>query len=140
LVWGFNMARERMVRLDCEHNLKELSVPLREYAAAHNGNFPSTWVELNFVGDEANWAKLLCCPAAGHGVGTWAQVDLWSDYRVLSGRNTNDSPDRILAVEPLSNHGAAGANVLFVDGRTQWWPVSRFLGSAVWITTNNATR
>lgn len=128
LVSRFNAGWEGMVRLDCQNNLTELIVPLREYAAVHNGHFPSTWVELNFAGDEANWAKLLRCPDAGHEVGTWAQVDLWADYRLLPGRSTNDSPDRILALEPLGNHRAAGANVLFVDGRTQWLPAARLLG------------
>jgi prepilin-type processing-associated H-X9-DG protein len=140
LVAGFKTGWEKMIRLDCGGNLRELSVPLREYAAAHNGHFPSTWGELNFVRDEANWAKLLCCPDVGHQVGTWAQVDLWSDYRLLPERSTNDSPYRILAVEPLSNHRAAGANVLFVDGSIQWWPESRLMGSAVGITTSTATK
>jgi prepilin-type processing-associated H-X9-DG protein len=55
---------------------------------------------------------------------------LWADYRLLPGRTTNDPPDRVLAVEPLANHGSSGANVLFVDGSCEWWPVSRFLGPA----------
>jgi len=127
--WG------RMVRLDCECNLRQLGLRCREYAAEHNGHFPSAWVELNFVGDDTNWAKLLRCPQTDHEIGAWTQVDLWADYRLLPGRTTNDPPDRILALEPLGNHGSAGANVLFVDGATQWWPLSRLLGPSVQSST-----
>jgi prepilin-type processing-associated H-X9-DG protein len=140
LMRGLSTAWEKMVRLDCQGNLRELSGPLHEYAAEHKGRFPSTWSKLNFVGDEANWAKLLRCPDTRHEIGTWAEVDSWADYRLLPGRSKNDSRDAILAVEPLSNHKAAGANVLFVDGSTQWWPASRFLGTSVGIVTKDATR
>jgi prepilin-type processing-associated H-X9-DG protein len=140
LVSAYRAAWGKMVRLDCQSNLRQIGLRCREYAVVQDGHFPSTWVELNLVGDDANWAKLLRCPLTGHEVGIWAQVDLWADYRLLPGRSTNDPPDRILALEPLANHGSAGANVLFVDGGTQWWPASRLLGAAVGIVTNNATK
>jgi hypothetical protein len=132
--WG------KMVRLDCQNNLRQIGLECREYAAEHDGHFPSTWVELNFVGEHADWAKLLRCPSTRHEVGLWTQVDLWADYRLLPGRSTNDPPERILALEPLGNHGSLGANVLFIDGGTQWWPVSRLLGRPVGIDTNTATK
>ena len=128
--WG------KLVRLDCLTNLKNIGVVCREYADEHGGHFPSTWVELNLTGEKANWAKLFRCPSTRHEVGMWPQVDLWSDYRLLPGRTTNDPPDRILALEPLANHGSDGANVLFVDGSTQWWPALRLLGSADGMSTN----
>jgi prepilin-type processing-associated H-X9-DG protein len=140
VVSGYKKAWEKMLRLDCQSNLRQISLRCREYAAEHDGRFPSTWVELNLVGDDANWAKLLRCPSTRHEIGIWTQVDLWSDYRLLPGRTTNDPPGRILALEPLGNHGSAGANVLFVDGGTQWWPVSRLLGTASEIAANNATK
>jgi prepilin-type processing-associated H-X9-DG protein len=127
LLQSVNKAWAKMVRLDCEHNLSQLGVRCREYAVKHNGHFPSAWVELDFVGDDANWAKVLRCPQTHHETGAWSTVDLWSDYRLLPGRSTNDPPDTILAVEPLGNHASTGANVLFVDGRTEWWPQSRLL-------------
>jgi hypothetical protein len=131
---------EGMLRLDCQCNLRTISLRCREYAAEHGGHFPSTWVELNCVGDDANWAKLLRCPSTHHEIGIWAQVDLWSDYRLLPGRSTNDPPDTILALEPLGNHGSAGANVLFTDGGTQWWSQSHLLGLAAELNTNNVTK
>jgi prepilin-type processing-associated H-X9-DG protein len=117
-----------LARTDCGESLRQIGLRCREYAASHDGRFPSTWVELKFVGEDANWAQLLRCPSTGHGVGDWAQVDLWADYRLIPGRTTNDPPGTILAVEPLANHGSTGANVLFVDGCNQWWPAWRILG------------
>ncbi len=128
VVSAFKEAWGKMVRLDCQSNLRQIGMQCREYAAKHDGHFPSTWVELDFVGEDTNWAKLLRCPSTGHEVGIWTQVDLWSDYRLLPGRSTNDPTDRVLALEPLANHRSAGANVLLVDGSTQWWPAPRLLG------------
>jgi prepilin-type processing-associated H-X9-DG protein len=140
LISAFSTAWERMLRLDCQSNLRQIGMRCREYAAGHDGHFPSTWTELNFVGDDANWAKLLRCPSTHHEVGSGTQVDLWTDYHLLPGRSTNDPSDRILALEPRGNHGSVGANVLFVDGATQWWPESRILGAGVGIATNPSTK
>lgn len=134
---GYKQAWEKMVRLDCGGNLRGISVLCREFAAQHDGHFPSTWFELNLIGEDANSAKLLRCPSTRHDTGIWSNVDLWSDYRLLPGRSTNNSPHTILALEPLSNHDSVGANVLFVDGSTQWWSAARLLESAVGIVTNN---
>jgi len=129
LVPAVKSAWEKMLRLDCNYALREIGFLCREHAAAHGGHFPNTWAELNVPDeDETNLVKLLRCPSTGHEVGAWSQIDLWSDYRLLPGRTTNDPPNRILAIEPLANHQSAGANVLFVDGSTQWWPAARVLG------------
>jgi prepilin-type processing-associated H-X9-DG protein len=116
-----------LARMDCGHSLVQIGVRCREYAAAHNGSFPSTWIQLNLVGEDANWAQLLRCPSTRHEVGEWAQVDFWADYRLIQGRTTNDPPGTVLAIEPLANHEGTGGNVLFVDGSGQWWPASRIL-------------
>jgi prepilin-type processing-associated H-X9-DG protein len=137
---GWTTAWEKMVRLDCLNNLRQISVPCREYAAQHDGHFPSSWVELNLVGEDAGWAKLLHCPESHHEVGIWSQVDLWSDYRLLPGRSTNDPANTILALEPLTNHGGMGANVLYVDGSTQWLPAARLLGLNIGMATNSAAK
>lgn len=132
--WG------KMVRLDCQHNLRQIGLMACEYAGDHGGNMPSSWVELNFVGEYTNWARILRCPATRHEIGIWKQVDLWADYRLLPGRSTNDPPATILALEPLANHGSLGANVLFVDGSTAWWPASRVLDATSGIETNRPTK
>ena len=139
VVFAYKAAWEKMLRLDCQSNLKQIGLLCREYAAEHDGRFPSTWVELNLVKDDANLVRLFRCPSTHHEIGIWTQVDLWSDYRLLPGRTTNNSPETILALEPLGNHESAGANVLFVDGGTQWWSQSHLLGLAKELSTNNAT-
>ena len=137
---AYNKAWEKMLRLDCLNNLRQLGLICREYAATHNGKFPSTWVELNFVGEYTNCAKLLCCPSTHHEVGIWTRVDAWANYRLLPDRSTNDTPDQILAIEPLGNHGSAGANVLFVDGGTAWWSARRVLEVTAETTANSVTK
>ena len=117
-----------LARTDCRESLRQIGLCCREYAAAHNGKFPSAWVELNLVGENAGWAQLLRCPWTGHEVGIWTNVDLWADYRLIAGRSTSDPPGTVLAIEPLANHGSTGANVLFVDGSVQWWPAARIAG------------
>ena len=101
-------AWERMLRLDCQSNLRQLGISCREFAATNNGRFPSTWVELNYVGENTNWAKLLHCPTAGHDIGKWTQVDLWTDYRLLP-----DEPRTILPIRflPLSRSAIMGWTV-----------------------------
>lgn len=139
-VSSIRTAWKKMLRLDCQCNLRQISLLLREYAAAHDGHFPSTWGELNLTGEYTNWAKTLRCPSTKHEIGVWPQVDLWADYRLLPGRSTNDPSNIILAIEPLGNHGSAGANVLFVDGSAQWWTAACILRTAVEATTTNLTK
>lgn len=114
---------------DCRMLLaRNLGVECRVYAAKHDGQFPAKWSDLEWddMDGITNMTWVFVCPTVGHGVGDWKQVDLWSDYRLIPGRTTNDSPDTVLAIEPLSNH-KKGANVLFVDGSSQWWPTKRVL-------------
>jgi prepilin-type processing-associated H-X9-DG protein len=70
---------------------------------------------------------VFCCPCAGHNPGAWERLDLWSDYHLLPERTTNNPATTVLVIEPLANHSSKGANVLFVDGSTAWWPASRVL-------------
>jgi hypothetical protein len=58
--WG------RMLAGECRSNLRYLGKQCWEYAEKHDGQFPSTWVELNFVGEYTNCAKLLRCPQTDH--------------------------------------------------------------------------
>jgi hypothetical protein len=140
LFFAVKAALRKAWRMECQYNLRQIGLDCREYAAGHVGRFPSTWVELNFVGEETNWARVLRCPSTEHAIGVWTNVDFWADYHLLPGRTTNDPPDTILALEPLANHESKGANVLLVDGSTQWWPVARILGPVGGMVTNGATK
>lgn len=112
-------------------HLRQIGVRCRMFAMYHEGRFPAKWSELEWsdMGGITNttWPRLFACPTAGHGAGDWAQVDLWSDYRLMPGLSTNDPPKTILAIEPLSNH-ETGANVLFVDGSSTWLTREQVLG------------
>ncbi len=116
---------------DCGMQLRNIGERCREHAAKHGGQFPAKWSELEWddMGgiENTTWDRQFACPTVGHGVGNWKQVDLWSGYRLIPGRMTNDSPDTVLAIEPLSNH-ETGANVLFVDGSSAWWSAARVMG------------
>jgi len=117
-------------KYDCRLQLRNIGVRLREHAAIHDGQFPAKWSELEWddMGgiENTTWPLIFCCPTVGHEPGNWDQVDLWSDYRLIPGRTTNDPPSTVLAIEPLSNH-ETGANVLFVEGSSAWWPQSKVL-------------
>ena len=124
------VALKAHAKYDCRLQLRNISIRLQEHAADHGGQFPTKWSELKWddLGgiENTTWPRAFRCPTVGHEPGSWDRVDLWSDYRLIPGRTTNDPPDTILAIEPLSNH-KAGANVLFVDGSSAWWPVSEVL-------------
>ena len=123
---------------DCGMQLRNVGVRCREHAAQHGGQFPAKWSDLKWDDmdgiENTTWNRQFICPTVGHGVGNWTQIDLWSDYRLIPGRTTNDPPDTVLAIEPLSNH-ETGANVLFVDGSSAWWPTAKVIGQKL-ISTN----
>ena len=125
---------------DCGMQIRNVGLRCRMYADEHNGQLPVKWSDLKWDDmdgiENTTWDRQFVCPTVGHGPGNWKQVDLWSDYRLIPGRTTNDSPDTVLAIEPLSNH-ETGANVLFVDGSSQWWPAKRVLGEKAMLQSTN---
>jgi prepilin-type processing-associated H-X9-DG protein len=135
------IAMKAHLKEDCGRSLRvNLGVRLREHAEKYEGRFPNNWSELEWddMGGITNttWDRLFACPTVGHGAGDWKQVDYWTDYRLIPGRTTNDQIDTVLAIEPLSNH-ETGANVLFVDGSSQWWPAKRVLGEKALLQSTN---
>lgn len=126
-VRAWHTAWDRMVLLDCQSQLREIGWHCRNYADQHHGLFPSLWIDLRVDETNGDWRIDFRCPYGGHNPGAWENIDLWSDYRLIPGRTTNDPPNRILAVENLADHKGTGANVLYVDGSTQWLSVSNLL-------------
>jgi prepilin-type processing-associated H-X9-DG protein len=124
---------------DCGRQMRSIGMRCREHAAKHNGQFPTNWSDLKWDDmdgiENTTWDRLFACPTVGHGPGDWKQVDLWSDYRLIPGRTTNDSSDTVLVIEPLSNH-ERGANVLFVDGSSAWWPAAKIIGQKLMATNS----
>jgi len=134
------IAMKAHLKDDCRMlHLRNIGVRCREHAVKYNGQFPGKWSELEWddMGGITNstWGRQFVCPTVGHGAGDWKLVDFWSDYRLIPGRTTNDSPDTVLAIEPLSNH-ETGANVLFVDGSLAWWPAAKIIGQK--LTSTNS--
>ena len=111
---------------DCQMQLGRIGVLCPEYAMLHGGSFPTNWQALESTLPSTNWYSMFICPSTGHRPDAWHRASEWVDYRLSAGRSTNDAAETILAIEPLSNHNS-GANVLFVDGSTAWWPASRVL-------------
>ncbi len=134
------IAMKAHLKDDCRTlNMRDIGIRCRMYAANHSGQFPAKWSDLEWddMGgiENTTWDRAFACPTVGHGQGDWKQVDLWSDYRLIPGRTTNDSPNTVLAIEPLSNH-QTGANVLFVDGSSAWWPAAKVIGVKL-LSTNS---
>lgn len=124
------IAMQAHLKDDCQMLLaRNLGVECRVYAAKHDGQFPAKWSDLEWddMDGITNMTWVFACPTVGHGPGNLKQVDLWSDYRLIPGRTTNDAPDTVLAIEPLSNH-KTGANVLYVDGSSRWLSRAQVLG------------
>jgi len=126
---------KKLMKYECGLQFRHIGVGCRMYGEAHEGRLPSKWSDLDEVKDGPPWHKMLHCPMSGHEAGIESQVDLWADYRLIPGRTTNDPPNTVLAIELLSNH-KSGANVLFVDGSSTWWPAAKILGEK--LTSTNA--
>ncbi len=130
LAEAYRSTIEGIMRQECRFSLnRSIGVRCREYAMAHNGEFPNTWADLGPLETGSTWAAVFRCPSTDHGIGEWERLDIWSDYHLLPGRSTNDPPNTILVIEPLANHSGEGANVLFVDGSTTWWTASQVLSN-----------
>jgi len=130
LVEGYRTMIKGVMRQECKFNLhRNLGVRCREYAMAHNGQFPNKWADLGPLEPGSNWPAVFRCPSTDHNIGEWERLDIWSDYRLLPGRTTNDPPNTVLVIEPLSNHSGKGANVLFADGSTIWWTAAQVLSN-----------
>lgn len=117
-------------RKECIYNLRTIGLRCREYAVEHGNHFPNTWADLGPLETGSTWDRVFCCPSTHHRPGNWARLDLWADYHLLPGRSTTDPTNAVLAIESLANHASTGANVLFVDGRLQWWSARQVLANA----------
>ena len=119
---------EEWRRMGCALNLKQVGIFCHMYAREHGGNFPTHWSDLRPKLPSSRALRVFFCPSTGHTEGQSEAMDLWSDYRLVPGLNTNAADETVLALEPLGNHGSEGANVLFVDGHVEWWDAVRLLG------------
>ena len=108
-----NMARERSRRIDCEKNLRNISLALRAYASEHGEEFPKELKELypNYITDQA----VFDCPAS-----KTVGVPGRPDYVYTAGLKAL-SPAKSVVVEDIDgNHGKRGRYLLRVDGSIDW--------------------
>jgi prepilin-type processing-associated H-X9-DG protein len=107
-------SNERMDKVECANNLREIGLAMYIYAREHDGRFPSslkTLYEENYLGDR----RTMDCPAA-HTQGT-VQVP---DYIYTPDLSARDRSDLVLVRDRKGNHPKGGGNVLYVDGTVAW--------------------
>ena len=103
------MAKERSRRIDCEKNLRSISLALGAYASEHGEEFPKELKELypNYITDQA----VFDCPAS-----KTAGAPERPDYIYTAGLKAL-SPGKAVVVEDIDgNHGKSGRHLLRVDG------------------------
>lgn len=104
-----HMAKERSRTIDCEKNLRGISLALRAYALEHGEDFPKDLKELypNYVTDQA----VFDCP----GSKASGSPDK-PDYIYTAGLKAL-SPAKSVVLEDIGgNHGKRGRHLLRVDG------------------------
>lgn len=107
------MAKRRVNRINCGHNLRQISLALHSYAADNNNAFPPALEALypDYISDE----KIFDCPATRQ-VGTKEQ----SNYSYTAGLTEASGPKDVIVRDRGGNHKRSGRNVLRLDGSVEW--------------------
>ena len=112
-----NMAKERSRRINCEKNLRGVSLALHAYASEHGEEFPKELKELypNYITDQ----DVFDCPAS-----KIAGLPDNPDYVYTAGLKVL-SPAKAVVIEDIDgNHGKRGKYILRVDGSINWVALS----------------
>lgn len=102
--------RERLDKVICANNLRELGLAMYIYAREHKGAFPPdirTLYEKQYLSD----TKLLDCPAS-KAAGTLDSPD----YIYTAGLSVRSSSQEPLLRDDAKNHADGGRNTLYVNG------------------------
>lgn len=107
------MAKIRANRITCVNNLRQISLALHSYAAAHNDAFPQNLGELypDYIDDE----KVFDCPASKM-TGTKEKPD----YEYMQGLTEASSPKEVIVQDVSGNHKKFGKNILRINGSVEW--------------------
>lgn len=107
------MAKDRSSRNRCADNLREISLALHAYASEHDGAFPVSLSALcpNYISNE----MVFDCPASKT-TGTTAAAE----YEYTAGLGEYSPAKAVLVSDRAGNHGAAGKNIVLVDGTIKW--------------------
>jgi len=105
---------QKMERIACANNLREVGLALYIYAKDHNGRFPPT---LKVLYDQQYLAdkKLMDCPA-GKAIGTPEDPD----YLYTAGLSVDDPSLYGIMEDKPGNHPVGGRNVLYVSSEVVW--------------------
>jgi prepilin-type processing-associated H-X9-DG protein len=126
---GFATARQQAKQAQCSVNLRQIGLGLQRYAAANGGQYPAKLSVL--IEDGTIPPAFLVCPHTGDTVAPGADAKAQaknlekgghlSYVYVGQGLTINSPADAVLAHEKKGNHKNSGMNVLFNDGRVEWY-------------------
>ncbi len=106
--------RNRLDKVLCANNLRELGLAMYIYAREHEGRFPPsirTLYEEQYLSD----TRLLDCPAS-KSAGTLDSPD----YVYTAGLSARSSSQGPLLRDNTKNHPDGGRNTLYVNGNVAW--------------------
>jgi competence protein ComGC len=107
-------SNERMARVQCANNFREIGLAIYIYARENDGKFPpslKTLYEEQYLGDK----RLMNCPASKN-VGTIDDPD----YLYTAGLSARDSSGLVLLRDKQGNHPRGGENLLYTNGTVEW--------------------
>jgi type II secretory pathway pseudopilin PulG len=107
------LAKDRGRRVECEQNLRAISLGLKAYAADHAGAFPDQLKDLypRYITEQAAFN----CPSSKA-----AGVPENPDYKYIAGSTALSSAKNVVVEDADGNHGRYHRHVLRVDGSVDW--------------------
>jgi prepilin-type processing-associated H-X9-DG protein len=130
LLPALNAAKERANRVQCASNLKQIGIGVMLYANDHRGRFPPDLGTLVTDAD-LGWEAFVCPSSAGAAPpgdvrNNPQQLNAWANehaHYVYRGANLHPGVDAntVLAHDLRHNHEEEGINILFADGRVEWF-------------------
>jgi len=121
-------SREVANRVKCASNLRQIGVAIDQYARDHDGKCPDDFADL-LLNDDITAAVFVCPSAADIPASGRSQQEIARNLKkpgccsylyFAKGVRAPWEPTRVLATEPLENHGEDGINVLYGDGHVGW--------------------
>jgi prepilin-type processing-associated H-X9-DG protein len=108
--------RRRAVKINCQSNLKQIGLGLRQYAQENNGFFPpyagEQGLKILFKKEYLRNLDVCVCPAVKN---HRDQNSFISDYEYMGGLKESDPSDTVICYDKNSNHRNFG-NALYIDG------------------------
>lgn len=130
-------SRETANRVKCASNLRQIGTAITLYAGKHSGLLPDSFATLARHDDLM--PEVFVCPSSSAERATLSEAlaatptaQNLSYIYLGDGLQAPLDENTILMVEDLGDHDRDGVNILFGDGRVEFWPVSRRTLPAWW--------